>query len=86
MTVSDVWDDIPAEEYVPKGGTKFHYLISYDTSTGEWSVDNDSIFVPDSPVYDPEKEEWRKLHIDEITRDGELMGALKSVLKRLRYV
>lgn len=86
MTLIDAWDDIPTEEFVPEEGTKFYYLVCYDTSSGEWSVDNDAMYVPDSPIYDPKLDRWRKMQIDEITRDGELMKALKSVLGRMRDV
>jgi hypothetical protein len=83
MTVSDVWDDIPVEEYVPEGGTKFYYLVCYDTSTGEWEIDEDAIFLPEAPIYDPKIDRWRKMHFDEINRDSELIKVLKATVKRM---
>jgi len=86
MTSLDIWVDAPTEEYVPEGGTKFYYLVCYDTNSGEWDIDNDTIYLPESPIYDPKTNGWRKIELYETTRDIELANVLKETIGRIRDV
>jgi hypothetical protein len=65
---------------------KYYYLVCYNVDTGEWSIDNSSFHVPESPVYDPAIKRWRSIRGDEETQDRERMKQLRKLLIGLEDV
>lgn len=42
--------------------TQFHFLVMYDTKTGQWTRDDEtlSVMVAGGPIYDEALEDWRE--------------------------
>lgn len=86
MNVSEVWGDTPIPEDVQEGGPKFYYLVYYDTDNGLWHIDDDAIYLPEAPIYDPKIDRWRKMHTDEISRDKEIKRILGAAIRWIKDV
>ena len=41
--------------------TQHHFLVVFDTETGEWSRDDETleVMLAGGPIYEPETDEWR---------------------------
>lgn len=41
---------------------QYHFLVVYDTETGEWTRDDDTlaVMVAGGPIYDEKIEDWRE--------------------------
>lgn len=73
--------DIDQDYEDDSAAIKHYFLVSYNTVTGEWEIDDDAVFFPDTPIYDPSVQRMRKVgSIDEIEIDSQLRSALKDVL------
>lgn len=44
--------------------TEYHFVVVYNTATGEFDMDYDtqSTVFTNGPVYDADKDEWRRLY------------------------
>lgn len=83
MNLSDVKDvELSTDE--KSNCIKYYYLVCYDTSTGLWNVDDDAIYLPETPIYDPKIDRWRKIYLDEITRDNELVKILRKTIRWIK--
>jgi len=49
-----------------------HYLITFDTNSGEWVLDDDTLTArfPDGIVYDYANDEWRDEYLGDAVTDN----------------
>lgn len=47
--------------------TQYHFVVSYDTETGEFELDYETqgVVFSNGPVFEKDKQEWRRLYDDE---------------------
>lgn len=62
-------------------GKAFYFLVKYDTEDGAWSIDDDSIYLPDVPLFDQTLQRFRTIRSDEIDQDTELRNQLRTTLE-----
>lgn len=64
--------------------TQYHWVVSYDCKTGEFSLDYDttSAVFPNGSVFEPETNEWRPLHEHEWEEDKTLYNIAGDALYR----
>ena len=63
---------------------QYHFLVVYDTETGQWSRDDETleVMLAGGPIYDPETDEWRDVESqDEADFDTQLGQHLDTKLQ-----
>ena len=73
-------DDANAEAQQDKA---FYFLVKYDTETRAWSIDDDTIYLPEVPLFDQTMQRFRMIRPDEIDQDTELRKQLRTTLERI---
>ena len=69
--------------------TKNHYfIVSYDTDTGEWDLDNDAetSLLDNKTIYDNETGQWQTAYLGDgeyNDNDDDIAGKLYMALKQL---
>lgn len=64
-------------------GKAFYFLVKYDTENGAWSIDDDTIYLPEVPLFDQTMQRFRTIRSDEIDQDTELRNQLRTTLERI---
>jgi hypothetical protein len=61
---------------------QYHYVVFFDTATGEWSIDHEvSINYDEGSVWDTKKQEWSYFNNDEdVLMDDKLLNDLTKKL------
>lgn len=77
--------DVPEAEQETGTGHAYYFLVKYDTEDGVWSIDDDSIYLPDVPLFDYSMQRFRTINADEIDTDTELRNQLRSVLEGVSH-